>query len=88
MNYTEEQIKDIQSRIDIAAKKIAEILKESDLVISGKISKIELQQGIFVDTVNVGYSDIKYLPKKDSGIAGAAQTAAVEAKQEVIDKDA
>lgn len=85
MNYTEEQIKDVQSRIDTAAKKIAEILKESELVISGKISKIELQQGIFVDTVNVGYSDTKYLPKKDSGIAGAT---AKEAKQDVIDKDA
>lgn len=65
MNHTEEQVKDIQSRIDIASAKIAEILKENELSIAGKIIKGEIAPGVFADSVQIGYTDTKYLPKKE-----------------------
>jgi len=64
-NLTEEQIKDIQSRIEVAQTKVKEILKEQELNIGGNVSKVEIAPGVFADTVQIGYADTKYTPKKE-----------------------
>lgn len=63
MNLTEEQKKDIQERIDVAGKKIAEVLKEHEVQIGGKVVKVEIAPGVFGDAVQVGYLDLKFAPK-------------------------
>lgn len=65
MNHTEEQVKDIQARIEDTANKVAEVLKENSLNIGGKIVKVEIAPGIFGDTIQIGYTDTKYVEKEE-----------------------
>lgn len=65
---TEDQVKDIQARIEEAGKSIGEILKEKELAIAGKVTKVEIMPGVFADTVQVGYTDTKYAPKPSAEV--------------------
>lgn len=62
----EEQMKDVQSRIDEAATKVLDILKEYELAISGKVIKVEIATGVFGDTFQVGYIDTKFAKKLEN----------------------
>ncbi len=63
MQLTESQVKEIQERINLAAPKVGEILKEHSLAVNGKVVKVEIGPGVFADTVQVGYVDTKYTEK-------------------------
>ena len=69
MKFNDEQLKDIQERIDAAAKEVLAILEKHQLAIAGKVIKQEIAPSVFGDTVQVGYVDTKYLPKKPSAEA-------------------
>lgn len=57
---TQEQVAEVQKDIELAGAKIAEVLKEHSLEIAGKVVKVEIAQGIYGDTCQVGYVTTKF----------------------------
>lgn len=61
---SQEQLSEIQKDIESAGTKIAEVLKEHSLAIAGKVVKIEIAQGVYGDTCQVGYISTKFQEEK------------------------
>ena len=62
LNYTPEKMKELQEKINLANKEIIEVLTKYNLEIQGSIIKKEIQPGLFVDTVLVGFNEKKEQP--------------------------
>ena len=61
MEYTKEQIKDIQER----EKKCLEFLKENNMTPAAQVSKINIGNDNFVDKVQPYLQDMKYTKKAE-----------------------
>lgn len=59
-NYTEEQMKDVQDRVE----KVTKLIEELQLQILTKIESVEIQTNVFAQKFTIIFGDTKYLPKK------------------------